>query len=493
MFCRQPVARTAQAPAPSCTERAPSDALGNAGRIEQLGPWTTLGDAADQASALCLPEPLREASQSTEEAGPSTDDLLQSAGTSDLLARLAPLWSSPSRQESTRETAPEPPEFVAHLEADIDGLLAELQSVPETGESEAVQNTPATAAFKADPRRREAVEKGRAVEAKYEGLLAQHRAALAERAASADPAAQEAQETLDRLDAAHQRYAEVDLGNGVTVPVPYMVNYKTGIWPGRKTSDARRIGNTALKGAGVASSDTRSMGLGKGSADANQAVLRGLLTTRPWEKLSGDAARTFARKLAAVLPEGASDTEKAGYQVLVYSQLAGYGTDCAGYVQYMLMETGAVRDTKVRTGVGGLTKSMGEAVEGAVARGSGKGSVARPVNDNGAVVVRPGDMMRMSGGGHIGMVRDVVDRGDEVLLRVAHSTPDQRVYGAHGQMGTRPEGLRDDLIVWSRSRQRWTAVRSHRSSAQLNTPGTISGFFRTSDAKVEKALKFWEK
>ena len=225
---------------------------------------------------------------------------------------------------------------------------------------------------------------------------------------------------------------------------------------------------------------------------AEKAVLQGLLKTRPWEKLPKGEAGTFRRKLAKVAPKGVSGAALAAWQVIVYCQMAGYGTDCSGYVHQMLEKIGAVRASKVRTGVGGLTKLMGNQVEGTVARGKGKASVARPVDASGKVVVRAGDMMRMSGGGHIGLVHDVVDTGTEVILKVAHSTPGQAVYGTTGRMGSKTEGLREDIISWDRKTQRWKAVRSFMSSSSLNSSGKISGFFRADADKADKRLRRWE-
>ena len=132
-------------------------------------------------------------------------------------------------------------------------------------------------------------------------------------------------------------------------------------------------------------------------------------------------------------------------------------------------------------------------MEGTVARGRGRASVARPVDASGNVVVRPGDMMRMAGGGHIGLVHDVVDTGTEVILKVAHSTPGQAVYGTSGRLGSKTEGLREDILSWDRTTQRWKAIRSYMSSSRLNAPGKISGFFRADAAKADKQLGRWER
>ncbi len=329
--------------------------------------------------------------------------------------------------------------------------------------------------------------------AHYEALIAEHRARLKADADAGDGNARETWQQLQAIDAAHERFAEVDLGNGMVIPAPYMVNYASAGWTERKQSDARGMAEGAARGAGVSAGDRSTMRMGKGSADANAHVLQALVNDRPWERLPVGEARLFQKKLAWVLPDGADAATRTATAVLVYAQLAGIGTDCAAYVQHMLMDMGVAPQTSVGTGVDGLTKSMGDEVEDTVHAGRGHGVVARPVDRNGAVVVRPGDMMRMRGAGHIGLVHDVVDAGDEVLLKVAHSSPDQAVHGAEGRMGTKTEGVREDFITWSRSRQRWTAVRSFKSSADLNKPGTISGFYRNNSAKTERAYKFWER
>ena len=334
--------------------------------------------------------------------------------------------------------------------------------------------------YRSKPQAREA---GQAAVEAAEAQLRDHRADLAERAAAGDREARETMQTKAALEDAHRSFSEVDLGNGTTVPAPYMVNYSSKTWTDRKRSDARKGARSAMR---AQDADMGRAAVGKASAEANQEMLQALLAERPWERLPADEARVFRTKLARVLPEGAKGATRAAYEVLVYAQLAGLGTDCAGYMQHVLTSAGVMRDPGVMTGVGGLTRSWGDGVDGTSHKGRGKSSVARPVDANGTVVVRAGDMMRMSGGGHIGLVLDVVDNGDQVLLRVSHSTPDQAVHGVGGRMGTKTEGIREDLIAWSRTEQRWTAIRAFRSSAQLNKKGTISGFFRHSSAKLDE-------
>jgi len=423
--------------------------VSNAFLGEQMLTW---GQAVDGATQVCGPEPLQTCDTEVEQ---------ERGDTSALLTSLTGFWGLA-----------------------VAGQLTETESEEEVASPNARDFIP-----------KDGTERGQADAERYEARIAEHRASLAEKADGQGPEADAARaelDTLSRIDAAHADFSEVDLGNGQTVPVPYMVNYNRGIWPGRKTGVARKKGDKALRSAGVEGGERQRMRVGKGSADDNQAVLQGLLQTRPWESLPKAEARTFRRKLAAVAPEGVSGAELAAWQVLVYAQVAGYGTDCAGYVQQMLEGIGAVRGSKVRTGVGGLTKQMGDQVEGTVARGRGKASVARPVDAAGKLVVRPGDMMRMSGGGHIGLVHDVVDTGTEVILKVAHSTPDQRVHGTQGRMGTRTEGVREDILSWDRTTQRWKAVRCFLSSAQLNAPGKVSGFFRSDAIKADQQLTRWE-
>ncbi len=323
---------------------------------------------------------------------------------------------------------------------------------------------------------------------KYQKMLADEEARIKKQAeedlakAPAEPTeAMVAYKFMEDLKKAHDTFYRIDLGDGIKVPVPYMVNYTSDEWTGRKQSEARKV---LAKSYGSKKEEFLYTRLGKGTAEDNQKVLKHILQTQPWTKLSKSSKAAYDKKVAAMLPPNATKEQKLAIQTLAFAQVAGIGTDCAGYVEHTLKTMGLIPKTAYDTGVTNLTSSLGTEVKGS--RGK---KLVRPCNDAGEVVVKAGDMIKIRGDGHIGLVHAVVANGDEIVVKYAHCTPGQAVYGVTGQIGVKPEGLREDIIVWNTKTNKWKSVRAAYPTYKLNA-GLISGFYSVNAAK---ATKFAEK
>jgi hypothetical protein len=329
---------------------------------------------------------------------------------------------------------------------------------------------------------------------RVEGLLDAGRRDLATRAA-ADPTGQAAQDfaTQQTVDAQHQRFASVDMGNGVLAPTPYMINLNGGTWRSRKASRARTLlHGTDESGQPLVDAEALSWAqLGKASAGQNRQVLQAIVRNRLWEQLGPQERARFDAALAAVLPPAASDEVRAAASAVAYAEIAGLGTDCSGYVQHVLVHTGALpaalaNEVSTMTSANTLTSGMGVASSTRV----GRTAIPSPLDANGAVSVRPGDTVRIAHGEHIGVVHDVVESGDEVIVRYSHSTPNQDVHQGNTNLATRTEGVRLDIITFNKTTQRWTSVRGAFSSNDLNT-GTLNGFYHLDRARVESYASGW--
>ena len=101
----------------------------------------------------------------------------------------------------------------------------------------------------------------------------------------------------------------------------------------------------------------------------------------------------------------------------------------------------------------------------------------------GALDIQAGDTLNIGAGGHIGVVMDAVDTGDEIVMQLAHSTANQGVYSGSNQVATQPEGARADIVVYDKQAGRWRAVDSAWSDADLNTK--YGGFYRMDDQKID--------
>lgn len=327
----------------------------------------------------------------------------------------------------------------------------------------------------------------------YETALDRDRERL-RRLAATDPTSQGAADhrMQTTVSAGHQAFGQLTAG-GTTAPTPYMVNYSGGTWDQRKGSRARRLlyGNDA-DGNRLVDDDTLSWaGIGKASAAQMQTVLTAIVQNRLWEKLPRGEKALFDAAVARILPPEASDDVKAAASALAYAEVAGLGTDCSGYVQHVLVKTGVLpaglaNEIKSMTGATALTSGLGDRVS-TTARGA-MGPV--PLDASGNVSVRPGDTVKIDGGGHIGVVHDAVDTGGEVVIRYSHSTPNQEVMHGNTDIGATPEGVRLDIIAWDKQTRRWKAVRSAFSTNQLNN-GVLNGFYRLDRDRVTASAKGW--
>lgn len=337
---------------------------------------------------------------------------------------------------------------------------------------------------------------------KYAGLLALHRAQVSQ-AAATDRAAGLSTEAVARddrmtaLEDAHDEFASVDLGNGLRVSTPYYMRppesavrgeEKNGFvwdqWMDRRDSAARDGLDAALAGGPAAGAYAATKGA-KASAEDEATVMRQILSGRLWEQGETDALGSsrglFNQKRSAFTAPGASPELQDAASVLAMARVAGFGTDCSGFVQHVLTGAGILPEglyNGVMTGVTNLTSGLGESVGGGR---SGKGN--KPVDEMNNLDIQAGDTLNIGQGGHIGVVMDAVDTGDEIVMQLAHSTANQEVFNGANRVATQPEGARDDIVVYDKKAGRWRAVDSAWSDADLNSK--YGGFYRMDDQKID--------
>ena len=339
--------------------------------------------------------------------------------------------------------------------------------------------------------------------ARYEALLAEDRQRIAAQAAQDRLLGLPSQAVADddrmrALEAQQAKFAAIDLGQGVTGPAPYMVNFKNAEANGRRTSaEAAAIDQTV-----AASKDPdlkaghRDARVGRATPDQLSGLLGLLGESVDFTALQGKKGRTntYDRQMGQITsPEDQTPEEAHAAQVLTLAERGGLGVDCAGYVEQMLIATGQVpgvlgNRAGTMTNVTGLTSAMGDHLPG-----NQDGAV--PVDASGQLQIQPGDMLQIEADQHIGVVLQATDLGDEIIVRVGHSTTTQDVYNGDSLVGQRPEGVREDLVAWDKQTQSWRAVRSAYSSDRINgsrqQEGLYEGFARTDRKQATSAAKFW--
>jgi len=356
---------------------------------------------------------------------------------------------------------------------------------------------------------------------KYTGLLALSRAQVsaaadADRAQGLSTEAVAKDDQMRALEDAHDQFTAVDLGNGLRVPTPYVMRppdgavrgeemngFKWDIWMDRRDSDARKVGAGAL-GRGETADAWKAVTGAKASAEDDATIMRAVLAGRLWEGLSPDAAHhadqqrhpelsdddaLFRKKRGEFSRDGASQAEQDAASVAAFARVAGFGTDCSGYVQRVLTGAGLLPEGLyggVMTGVGNLT-SNGGGLARPVAGGQ-KGVGNSPLDGLGQLGVQAGDTVRIGNGTHIGVVMNSAETEDEIVLQVSHSAPINEVYHGSDEVAMQPEGARDDIVVYDKRSGRWRAVDSAFDDADLNAK--YKGFYRMDadriDAQVEK-------
>lgn len=383
-------------------------------------------------------------------------------------------------------------------------LAAEVEQAPEAAPAVAPRERPRHDEIRKAPSRLtpEAADKAAEDRLKYTALLAQHRADIraaadADRAAGLSTDAVARDDRMVALEDAHDEFASVDLGNGMRVSTPYYMrppeNAERGVekngfvwdqWMDRRDSDARAGADKALAGTDAAAAFRSAKGA-KASAQDDATVMQQILSGRLWERGESDALGgsrgTFDAKRREFLAPDASPELEDAASVLAFARVAGFGTDCSGFVQHVLTGAGILPEglyNGVMTGVTNLTSGLGQSVGGGTSRRGNK-----PVDAQGALDIQAGDTLNIGAGGHIGVVMDALDTGDEIVMQLSHSTANQGVYNGNTQVATQPEGVRDDIVVYDKKEGRWRAVDSAWGDNDLNTK--YGGFYRMDDQKID--------
>ena len=334
--------------------------------------------------------------------------------------------------------------------------------------------------------------------ARYEALLADDRAELglqadADRAAGLPSRAVAQDDDQRALEESHARFASIPLADGVSVPAPYQVGFQNDEATRRATSTSRKATVAAAKD-NVDPDALKAATSGKGDADGLGQLLQTLWDqdTAHTDLPAGEVRRRDARA-DRITPDGATPDDSRAADLLAFAQGAGFGVDCAGDVQHMLLNAGMLpeilRDRM--TYVDGLTKAWGDPAT--PSKQTARGPVASPLAEDGSLGLAPGDMLRIDDDQHIGLVLQAVDQGDEIVVRYGHSTATQDVYSDRTQVGNRPEGVRDDIVTYDKATGEWRTVRGAYPSDRINrgrgdeTP-LFNGFHRLDDGGVQRAV-----
>lgn len=322
--------------------------------------------------------------------------------------------------------------------------------------------------------------------ASYEVLLAMRSAGRAAQASVDREQGLETEAThIDdlqrRVGEAVQGYARLPLPGGGFVPAPYQLNLPDDDYGLRRA--------TTVPLEGVPEAHRRKMRVGKGSVEELGPALHGIAEDEGWNGLrssADDASARYKKKLGRVLPAGADPEVVEAARVAATAQTAGLGVDCAGFVLQVLGRAGLAPqgavDNRVNLGVRGVLE-QGERF-GRVP--NGRKTAPSPLDAEGRLGLRPGDMMQIQNAlgpeGHIAVVTQAEDLGDEIVVKYAHSTDNQSVKTGDTEIGTRVEGVREDIVAFDKQSGQWRTIRGAYGSEELNEE-RIRGFSRPSEAR----------
>lgn len=276
-------------------------------------------------------------------------------------------------------------------------------------------------------------------------------------------------------------FSEIPLPGGGFIPAPYMLNLNEDDYALRR---ATRVPLDDLEPAA-----RRGVRSGKGSVEQLTPALQGFEEDEAWKNMSStadDPSARYAKKLARVLPSGADPLVDRTARVAATAQTAGVGVDCAGFVLQALGRAGLMPDSAIdNRGNLGVRGVLNQGERFGNGREAQDGSPS-PLDAEGKLRLRPGDMMQIQNAlgpeGHISVVMQAEDLGEEIVVKYAHSTDNQSVKTGDAEIGTRVEGVREDLVAYDKATGAWRTIRGAYGSEELDET-RIRGFSRPSEQR----------
>lgn len=313
---------------------------------------------------------------------------------------------------------------------------------------------------------------------RYEARLQEDRERLAAQAAADREAGLpsrlvEQDDRLTALWAAHDRFANVEIGEGASVPAGYYIHDRSAReWTGRAGSTARADAMKTLKGAGQPFRTD-----GKPSVEEVESALPLLYT--PEDPL-WSTTRTSARA-DRITTDAMSPEQKTQAAFLAFLQDAGIGIDCEGYVRQMVFNAMPGAEVERKYNATGWGRKGRRDEHG----------LASPLDKEGRLAIQAGDILNIdprteeeiedfkaNNDGrsplrykHIGQVLQVLETDHEVIVRLGHSTPNQSQYNGDTLVGQRPEGVRDDVYTYQKDGEgagTWRTIRGAYATEAVN-------------------------